>query len=557
MRINYLKIRNWRSIKEIQLCPGGLTALVGPNNSGKTNILSALNFLLGDRYPQSQSLEDKDFFNKNRKDAFEIKVEFERGEQIEGLSFALPTYGRERELTAQYKGGRVSGATNDARRSCGFVYLDAGRNFDLQFGSSKWSLFGQIVRRLNDDFQEKVPKERIQEIQGHLERAQELLKTELYQSFVQAVAESFKEQVRLTDHSVQFDFRTFDPLNFYRALYPTLLEDGTGKNPAEAGSGMRNLIVMALFRAYAKTFRSDAIIAVEEPELYLHPHAQRSLAALFLELAENGAQVFYSTHSAAFVSAARFDDVVLVDRPEDDDFDKATSVRHLTEKELLERRGRLHRSINFTSQAVRDRLRFACGIEQAEAFFGRAVVLVEGPTEKVALPIYAAAMGINFDALGVSVVEASGKEGIDLLHDLYDGMGIPVFVMFDNDRHKNDLGSMRTNGALTRLLGMTECDMPLQAVGERFCIFDKNFESAIEVDLEEIEPGLYANMHREAAAIFGAKRKPAVARHIAERLVVRSIIPDTVAQAVTSIGRLVGHLVERISSDIDENEIPF
>lgn len=52
-----------------------------------------------------------------------------------------------------------------------------------------------------------------------------------------------------------------------------------------------------------KAFRGDAIFAIEEPEFYLHPHAQRSLAALFEELATAGNQVFYSTHSAKSAAA--------------------------------------------------------------------------------------------------------------------------------------------------------------------------------------------------------------------------------------------------------------
>lgn len=71
---------------------------------------------------------------------------------------------------------------------------------------------------------------------------------------------------------------------------------------------------MALFRAYAQAFRGNAVIAIEEPEIYLHPHAQRSLATLFEDLAAKGSQIFYSTHSATFIDVARSDRVVLVER---------------------------------------------------------------------------------------------------------------------------------------------------------------------------------------------------------------------------------------------------
>ncbi|WP_262030174.1 ATP-binding protein [Microvirga sp. Mcv34] len=93
------------------------------------------------------------------------------------------------------------------------------------------------------------------------------MRTDLYQAFEASIVRAFADQVRLTSHRVQFDFRTFDPLNFYKTLQPILIEHAEAKSPAEVGSGMRNLIVMALFRAYASVLRRGAIIAVEEPEI--------------------------------------------------------------------------------------------------------------------------------------------------------------------------------------------------------------------------------------------------------------------------------------------------
>ena len=296
MKLRHVNILNYRSIKTLDLVPGSLTAFVGPNDAGKTNILSALNFLLGDRFPMPQGLDDRDFYNKNRDDRLLIKVWFDQNpQQLHSAWFEYEHgQGRARYHTVQSHsaGTDPRWLSNDVRRDFALVYMDAGRSFELQFGRSWRSLFGQIIRQLDTNFREQVGRDVQAEVKGHLERAQELLKTDLYRSFERAVAGGFADQVRLTTHAVTFDFRTFDPLNFYRSLSPVLIENGEPKNPAEVGSGMRNLIVMALFRAYAKTFRGDALIAIEEPEIYLHPHAQRSLAVLFRELADQGAQIF-------------------------------------------------------------------------------------------------------------------------------------------------------------------------------------------------------------------------------------------------------------------------
>ena len=441
--------------------------------------------------------------------------------------------------------------------------LDAARNFESQFGSSRWSLFGQIVRQLDAHFREQVGSDVQDQVKGHLERAQELLKTDLYRTFEQAVGEAFQDQVRLTTHAVTFDFRTFDPLNFYRSLYPVLFEDGHAKNPAEAGSGMRNLVVMALFRAYAKTFKGNALIAIEEPEIYLHPHAQRSLAVLFRELAAQGAQLLYSTHSASFLAIEHFDQVAVVERRLDDAGDSCTHIRRMTADGLLAKRQALHPGLPLTIGSMRERLRNTCGIEHAEAFFARAVLLVEGPTEQAALPIYAAAIGIDFDALGVSVVSAGGKAGLDALHHLYAGLGFPVFLLFDNDVG-GDARDIRLNKVLTRLVGLAEEERPAPVVAGRHAILQPDFEGTVRAEVELVQPGLYDSLKVEAAAEFGAGAgKPIQARYIARKLTERAIFPPTIKAVVEALPAMLalnppapGTAGNDMVDDLDD-DLPF
>ena len=48
--IKKIYIKNFRSIKEITLEPSNLSALIGPNSSGKTNILKAIDLVLREVY---------------------------------------------------------------------------------------------------------------------------------------------------------------------------------------------------------------------------------------------------------------------------------------------------------------------------------------------------------------------------------------------------------------------------------------------------------------------------------------------------------------------------
>jgi hypothetical protein len=95
-------------------------------------------------------------------------------------------------------------------------------------------MFGRIARELHDDFMQNAPSEIREALTGHLQQAQEILKTARYREFEAAITAAFHDQLRRTTHGVTLDFRTFDPLNFYKSLQPFLRKwrveesDGSG-----------------------------------------------------------------------------------------------------------------------------------------------------------------------------------------------------------------------------------------------------------------------------------------------------------------------------------------
>jgi putative ATP-dependent endonuclease of OLD family len=341
LRITHGKILNWHSIREVSFAAGRVTKLVGANAAGKTAILSALNFLMGSKWPSSQGLEDSDFYGHTRKAGMRIQVWFEP--ETDGPYSAWYQYAAEGEGETggkvQYKkDGTVYALNTKAKDRFPLIYIDAERSYERQVGVSRYTLLGQAIRHLEEHFEGHVGHEAKQALGRHLDAAQNILRTDMYDSFVKAVGDAFQQQLQHTQHSVEVGFRSFDPLHFYRSLQPFLTEAGDRKNASEAGSGLRNMIVLALFRAYGKTFKGDGMVAIEEPEMYLHPHAQRGLMRMFRELADAGTQIFYSTHSNAFVDIERFDQIVVVERcPDMWDEELCTTIRTMSESELVER----------------------------------------------------------------------------------------------------------------------------------------------------------------------------------------------------------------------------
>ena len=85
------------------------------------------------------------------------------------------------------------------------------------------------------------------------------------------------------------------------------------------GAGIRRLFMVAYFEyEAAETLRDQNgpkyIYAIEEPEVHLHPGAQRALELSLRGLSALGHAIIYTTHSPVFASASSIDDLVLIQR---------------------------------------------------------------------------------------------------------------------------------------------------------------------------------------------------------------------------------------------------
>ena len=155
------------------------------------------------------------------------------------------------------------------------------------------------------------------------------------------------------------------------------------------------------------------VFAIEEPELFLAPQGHRYIYRLIHELAERGNQVFFTTHSPGLLNVVALEEVNLVTR---DDLG-VTAIERL-------------RPID-----VDDTFRAMCEFdaERAELFFSRATILVEGMTEKMALPFVFHALGHNADREQISIVECGGKANMPMFVEICRRAHIPYVVVHDSD----------------------------------------------------------------------------------------------------------------------------
>ena len=156
------------------------------------------------------------------------------------------------------------------------------------------------------------------------------------------------------------------------------------------------------------------VLLIEEPELMLTPQQQRHFYALLRRYGERN-QVIYTTRAPAMLDAVHYSEIVRLDvRAE------GTAVRRAPADLLTDEQ--------------RVRLEAEFDHERTEMFFATAVVLVEGQTERLALPLIFRRLGHDPDALGISIVEVGGKGNLVLAARVLGELGIPHVLVFDSDR---------------------------------------------------------------------------------------------------------------------------
>lgn len=214
------------------------------------------------------------------------------------------------------------------------------------------------------------------------------------------------------------------------------LDDGLKTLAEQKGHGLQRAVVFALLRAWARALRAapaegealaarkaseSVVFAIEEPELFLHPHAQRRLASAIRDISETAEhQVFLCTHSTHFVDLDQHKSIAIISK---ESSQTGTTARQCT-VDLFQGEGAKER---------RDRFHMASWInpDRGEIFFARKVVLVEGETDAATL----AYLGTKLDCFDtdVSVVDCGSKHNLPLYVALLNAFQIPYVVVHDED----------------------------------------------------------------------------------------------------------------------------
>ena len=563
LRITHVEIENFRSIKELEFDPSRLCALIGPNNAGKSNILAGLELLLGSRYPTDASLTEDDYYRRDLTNKPRISATFayvdEAGFDCEMRIEFGPEPGGDLKLRYWGEGAVARYVSRELRERFGLIRLDVQRSLRQHQPTNRWTLLGRLLLEINAELQRD--EARMREFTETMEQLRDnvLASVPGFQTLVSVVREESARQLQRTVDEVSVEFSLHDPWNFYRTLQLVVIEAGMTFRAEQMGMGLQSSLTIALLRAYARIARQDrAIIAIEEPELFLHPLAQRQFYALMRGLAypEEGTplQILYTTHSGQLVDLEHFDEICVIRKEVSDEGWSSKSTATGFES-LIEQLGQAGIA-GATKESIQARLASTFDRSRADGVFASVVVLVEGPSEQMALPVYAEAHGLNLDAENVAVVSAGGKTGIPTLYRIFKGLGIPTYVIWDADGNTGEHGD--TNTQIAAMLGVELDEFPDSTIAETFTVWADDFES--ELRLEVVD---YTDLEEAARDIYGAAGKGVLARYCATKICSREAVPAFLVNVLTHIQALVpvftpaGDPAAGLPEQEDDDVIPF
>lgn len=527
MIISHVSIHNYRSIKDVEFEARKMIVFLGPNNHGKSNLLSAIEFALS----TSAKVETKDFFTcrdendrENCTDELWVELTFIELTEQESNTFskyvrsdnsvkvrkfakreddgkveigyrgyleepeewwlrsdAFNRLGSQELVRAEAErvpilerllegGGRITkdritefqrAYVNEHRselvfrevledepflgtKNVGggvlpdFYLVPAVRDLSDETKIKTTTTFGRLIQRALQDMARGDERfldlrRRFQELVKELNQRPNVDDAE--KTSLALLESNIVEELKAWGVNVSIEVTPPEIEKLFELGTELYIDDGLKTTANRKGHGLQRAVLFALLRSWAKRIRetnedeaiaarrsSDSVIfAIEEPELFLHPHAQRQLAQALEQIAATpGHQIFLCSHSTHFVNLDKYQSIAIVIK---NSSNEGTLIKQCTQD--------LFEGDDFKDKKDRFHMAFWINPDRGELFFARKVVLVEGETEKAILPFLATKMGC-FDP-SVSIIDCGSKHNLPLYITILNGFHLHYHVIHDED----------------------------------------------------------------------------------------------------------------------------
>lgn len=473
MKIRQLQIHNYRSIADQTINFGDYSLLIGPNNSGKSNVLNVLRtvyekdlkFDLERDFPKFQTDDQESWveieFELSPEEAQTIKTEYlVNGNRFRVRKWLHPADKVKLGLIG-YENGALSG-----NKFYGFPSVGQGKLGNI--------VYIPAVSRLEEHTKLSGPsalRDLINDILKPIVKSSAAFSalTSEFGRFSQAIkAEATPDNRSLSDLEKRINEEIKDwGVGFNLGVSPPQVEDiiknmirhtltdralKTEMSPEAFGHGLQRHLIFTLIRIAAsytapepepkkKEFSPEMeLLLFEEPEAFLHPPQQNVLDTSLRQLAaQPGRQVIAASHSPQFVSYNTDDLADLARVRRMGGKTEVAQIRKDRLKQIFEDNQQLAGILGQDAsdpelEAVRHFLWL--NPERSGLFFANAVLIVEGVSELVLINYLTKTGQIATDSKGVFVLETLGKYNIHRFMNLLGELRIDHAVLHDMDANK-------------------------------------------------------------------------------------------------------------------------
>lgn len=461
MYLKELKIRNFRSIKDITLCfSPGINILIGENNAGKTTIIDVLRICLGYRDQDGLRVNKNDFHISNNDDelktiefdlSFKTTEEEEIGYFIElydaesktldlHFRFNLRQYEKYERIHSDVWGGKNEGANIPSEVFHSFiqVYLGALRDAERYLRPGRYNQLGDLIIGLDE---ENISKKYDRD--AMVEEFSDNISGSEFSGFIDEVTKkyiakhldkiTFEEDTTLNVLPIDQDF---EEISRNLKIKIPLTKDKSNDKYLELyqnGLGHNNLIYIAILlsRLDDLSKSDDSLylsLLIEEPEAHLQPQLQNLFFSYLNKLnkdlnSDKSFQIFITSHSPTITAKADLDSLIILQK----DYDNENVV-----------------CANFNSLSFdeenKEYLQKFLDVTKSQLLFSKRIIFVEGISEALLIPVFADKLGYDLDKKGVEVVMLNG---INFKHfiPLFDEDNPLIFkgsIVTDKDRKTLD-----------------------------------------------------------------------------------------------------------------------
>jgi putative ATP-dependent endonuclease of OLD family len=453
MYLHHVKIRNFRCLRELEVeLSSGLNVIVGENNVGKTTFLDAIRVAMGPAAATAESVRLGPEDRHRQADGtyldqpisvtliFSALTSDEQAQFIDILNYdvAQPekstaqlnfrwTWNAQAERFGISRWGGAAefsenGVPEDVLQTIPVTLLGALRDATAALLPGRNSRLAHLLRAHAGDADKQALVKLIIDANTELEKNPLIAKA---QSLIEKTLASASGPLLGQGTAIKTAEPDFD--HIVQSLRLVIARAGAVGAPIvidelrSNGLGFNNLFFIATVMLELNAAKGALLplLLVEEPEAHLHPQLQ-TLLSDFLneprELHPAKVQVVMTTHSP-------------------------TVAAHVAPEKLrvLHRgkAGALHcasfAACGLTPEQLRQ-LRRMLDVTKASLLFAKGVILVEGITEALLVPVLAQRAGINLEHNAISVVPVCGVDFATISRLFGDqGLRIPLAVVTDGD----------------------------------------------------------------------------------------------------------------------------